>query len=219
MSRWDEIYAARGAEGVSWYQAEATTSLELVETLGVEPDAAIIDIGGGASPLAAQLVEHGFSDVSVLDISAEALTEAQRRAGVGAAIHWLHEDLSVWRPEHGYDLWHDRALFHFLGGPAERDGYLETLLAALGPRGSVIIGAFAPDAPHRCSGLPVTRYAAPALAALLGSEFHLIATRREEHVTPAGAIQPFTWIAARRRSASPPRPRTSVLPTDDDLTA
>jgi trans-aconitate methyltransferase len=197
--RWDETYAARGADRVSWYQADAAISLELVEAIGVEPDAAVIDIGGGASPLAAQLVERGYSEVSVLDISAEALAEAQRRAADGPPIQWLHEDLLAWRPERRYDVWHDRALLHFLVAPADRDRYLETLFAALRPHGSVIISAFAPDAPDRCSGLPVTRYAASDLTVLLGADFQVVATRREEHLTPAGRIQPFTWIAARRR--------------------
>jgi SAM-dependent methyltransferase len=197
--RWDETYATRGADRVSWYQAEAAISLKLVDALGLEPDAAVIDIGGGTSPLAAQLVGHGFRDVTVLDISAEALAEAQRRAGAGAPIHWLHEDLLVWRPERRYDLWHDRALLHFLVGPADRNRYLETLSTTLRRHGSVVIGAFAPDAPGHCSGLPVTRYSAPDLATLLGRSFELIATRREEHVTPGRAIQPFTWMAARRR--------------------
>jgi trans-aconitate methyltransferase len=199
VSRWDEAYAARGAEGVSWYQAEAASSLELLDALGVRPDAAVIDIGGGASPFAARLVDRGFRDVSVLDISAEALAEARRRAGEGSPIRWLHEDLLAWRPECRYDLWHDRALLHFLVAPADRDRYLETLVAALRPHGSVIVGTFAPDAPDRCSGLPVTRYSAPELAALLGADFNVVATRREEHLTPAGKVQPFTWIASRRR--------------------
>jgi trans-aconitate methyltransferase len=197
--RWDKTYATRDADRLSWYQLKAAMSLELVDVLGVEPDAAIIDIGGGASPLATQLVAGGFCDVSVLDISAEALAEARRRAGVGAPIHLLHADLLVWRPERRYDVWHDRALLHFLVASADRDRYLETLFAALRRHGSVIIGAFAPDAPDRCSGLPVRRYSAPELAAFLGGGFELIATRREEHVTPAGAIQPFTWIASRKR--------------------
>jgi hypothetical protein len=196
--RWDETYATRGAKGVGWYQPEAAISLDLFEAIGVEPDAAVVDIGGGAAPLATQLVAHGFSDISVLDISAEALAEAERRAGDGP-IQWLHEDVLVWQPERRYDVWHDRALLHFLVAPTDRDRYLKTLFAAGERHGGVIIGAFAPDAPERCSGLPVTRYSAPDLATLLGADFQVVVTLREEHVTPAGRIQPFTWVASRRR--------------------
>jgi SAM-dependent methyltransferase len=195
---WDVAYATRGADRVSWHQSSATVSLELIDALELDLDAAVVDVGGGASPLAEQLVARGFGEVSVLDVSAGALAEARRRAGDDTPIHWLHEDLLLWRPERRYDLWHDRAVLHFLVAARDRDRYLETLLAALGPRGGVIIGVFAPDAPDRCSGLPVARYSAEQLAVLLGAGFELVATRREEHVTPGGALQPFTWIAALR---------------------
>lgn len=196
---WDAAYTARGVQGASWYQAEASFSLELIDALGVTPDAAVVDVGGGASVFAERLAARGFRDVSVLDVSAEALAEARRRAGEGAPIRWLREDLLTWRPERLFDVWHDRAVFHFLVAPADRDRYLATLRAALQPGGAVLLATFAADGPEKCSGLPTARYAASELAAVLGPEFELVEARREEHVTPAGAVQPFTWIAGRIR--------------------
>lgn len=195
---WDAAYTRRGAAGVSWYQAEASISLDLIDALGVRRDAAVVDVGGGASVFAERLVARGFSDVSVLDLSSEALAEGRRHAGEGAPIHWLVEDVLVWRPERRFDVWHDRAVFHFLVDPADRETYLETLRFALQADGVVVLGTFAEDGPERCSGLPVARYSVAELAELLGAEFELVATRREEHVTPGGVTQAFAWVAGRR---------------------
>lgn len=190
------MYAARGAEGVSWYEPSAEVSLELVEELGVDAAEPVVDVGGGASTFAVELAGRGFRDVTVLDLSEEALTAARRRAS-GAAIEWLHADVLTWRPERPFGLWHDRALFHFLVDPHDRAAYVERLHAALRPGGAVVVATFAPEAPDRCSGLPVVRYSAPELAAALGPGLELQAVRREEHRTPGGAVQPFTWVAGR----------------------
>jgi trans-aconitate methyltransferase len=198
---WDAAYAKSGVRGVSWYQADASVSLELFDALGVGPDSAVVDVGGGASVLAERLVARGFSDVSVLDVSAEALAEARSRAGDGSPIRWLHDDLLLWRPERRFDVWHDRAVFHFLVAPADRGRYLETLLAALRPGGAVVLGTFAADGPDHCSGLPVARYSTEDLTELLEADFELVETRREKHVTPAGVMQPLAWVAARLRVA------------------
>jgi trans-aconitate methyltransferase len=176
-------------------------SLELIEVLGLPLDTAVLDVGGGASILVDALVERGFSDVSVLDVSATALELARRRLGAaptGAAssVHWLHEDLLVWQPARRYDLWHDRAVFHFLVEPEQRDRYVNLLCEAVHPGGCVIIATFAPDGPESCSGLPVARYGADDLARVLDG-FEVVATRGEQHRTPAGVVQPFTWIVAR----------------------
>jgi cyclopropane fatty-acyl-phospholipid synthase-like methyltransferase len=171
-------------------------SLELIETLRVPPDAAIIDVGGGASSLVDHLVERGFSDLTVLDISAHALDEVGRRLG-DAPVVLLHEDLLEWRPPRRYDLWHDRAVFHFLVTEPDRHGYFDTLQAAIRPDGLVILATFALDGPEVCSGLPVSRYSADELTRILGDTFQPLATRREVHVTPRGAAQPFTWLAGR----------------------
>jgi SAM-dependent methyltransferase len=146
-----------------------------------------------------QLVGRGFSDVSVLDVSAVALDEARARLGAGAKVRWLRQDLMTFNPDRRYDLWHDRAVFHFLTSEPDREVYRAALAAALAPGGHVIIGTFAEDGPEQCSGLPVSRYSSGTLAETLGDGFVVTASRRESHRTPAGAIQPFTWVAARQR--------------------
>jgi hypothetical protein len=171
--------------------------LELIETLAIEREAALIDVGGGASSLVDHLIERGFSDLAVLDVSPAALAEGRRRLGAEAPVVWLCEDLLVWQPERRFDVWHDRAVFQFLVSPDERDTYLRTLRSAVGGNGFVVLGTFAADGPTSCSGLPVARYSAADLTELLGPRFELLATRREEHTTPRGMIQPFAWVAGR----------------------
>lgn len=201
---WDAAYARLGAEGVSWYQETPSASLELIDLLGVGRDEAVVDVGGGASGLAGELVGRGFADVSVLDVSAASLTAGRRRAGDAAAsVRWLHEDVLRWRPERRFGLWHDRAVFHFLVAAAERERYLRALHAALRAGGSVILATFAADGPEFCSGLPVARYSHGGLAELLGPGFELLAARREEHITPGGVMQPFTWMAGQIHSVAP----------------
>lgn len=195
---WDAAYARRGAAGVSWYQAVPAVSLELVAALAVPPTAAVVDVGGGASALARELAARGYADVSVVDLSGAALAAARRDAG-DAPIAWIEADVLAWRPERRFDLWHDRAVFHFLVEPDDRARYRATLEAAVAAHGAVVIGTFAADGPPHCSGLPVARYAPDELAAELGPAFAPLASRREEHATPGGAVQPFTWLVARRR--------------------
>ena len=198
---WGAAYAERGVRGVSWYQAAPRVSLDLIEALGVDHDAAVVDVGGGSSSLADELLDQGFVDVSVLDLSAAALAETRRRLPAAAHVTLVHEDLLVWRPARRFDLWHDRAVFHFLVAPDDRAGYLQTLRSAIRPEGFVVLATFAPDGPESCSALPVARYSAQDLADLLGAEFDLRETRREEHVTPGGVVQPFTWVAGPIRPA------------------
>jgi trans-aconitate methyltransferase len=198
---WDTVYEQRGAEGVSWYQPVASTSLELIDALDVPRDAAVVDVGGGASPLTAGLVERGFTDVSVLDVSKSALDTARERLGPESPVTWLHEDVLGWRPHRRFDLWHDRAVFHFLTDADDRARYLAVLGSAIRPGGAVVLATFAPDGPEYCSGLPVARHSARQLADALGSvvgrDFRAVHVRREEHTTPAGAVQVFTWVAGR----------------------
>jgi Methyltransferase domain len=149
----------------------------------------------GASSLAARLLARGFIDITVLDVSVRALGLARVALGAKSArVCWLEQDLLGWSPQRRYDLWHDRALFHFLVDPAQQRRYGEALRSALRPGGKVIIGTFAADGPTTCSGLPVTRYDADGLATALGEAFTTLATRREEHRPPADSIQPFTWV-------------------------
>jgi trans-aconitate methyltransferase len=198
-ARWNDVYERSPSE-LSWYQAEPVVSLELIDALGVERDESVVDIGGGASSLAGRLLERGFTDVTVVDVAQSALAKARGLLGDAAGeVTWLVQDVRRWQPDRRYSLWHDRALFHFLVEDADRRRYLDAVERALGAGGRVVIATFAPDGPERCSGMPVVRYDGAGLAAAFGPGFELVHERREEHHTPRGAIQPFTWVALRRR--------------------
>jgi SAM-dependent methyltransferase len=192
---WDEAYASRGIVGVSWYQAVPAVSLELVESLGIESDVAVLDVGGGGSTFAGELVRRGFADITVLDFSATALEATKSRLPAGAPVQLVRADLLDWEPDRAYGLWHDRAVFHFLVESGDRLRYLTRMRTALASGGAVIVATFADDGPETCSGLPVLRYSAADLVAELGQGFTRVETTREEHVTPRGAVQPFTWVA------------------------
>jgi SAM-dependent methyltransferase len=205
------VYRTSGVRDVSWYQPEPEVSLELIDELGVGRNDAILDVGGGGSSLAARLLARGFSDITVLDVSSRALQLAREDLGAEAArVHWIARDLLRWSPqrrydlwhERRYDLWHDRAVLHFLVEGAERERYLETLRSATRGGAKVVIGTFAADGPARCSGLPVARYDVDGLASAVGDAFVTRTTRREEHRTPGGSVQPFTWVAFERTGGS-----------------
>jgi hypothetical protein len=196
---WENVYEGSSPDAVSWYEPEPVVSLELVDVLGVAPESAVIDIGGGASFLVDRLLARGFADLTVLDISDAGLRSSCQRVDNDPRVTWITADLLSWEPTRHYDLWHDRATFHFLSG-AEVDAYRTVLRRAVAPGGSVIMATFAPDGPEQCSGLPVTRYGADELGAVLGSGFKVVEHRGEVHTTPFGTVQPFTWIAARRSS-------------------
>ena len=196
-AHWDATYLRRGAS-VSWFQSEPAVSLDLIAETGISPEAAVIDIGGGASSLVDRLVYRGFKDVSVLDISSVAIDEARRRLPPDAPVAWVVQDVLSWQPPRLYGLWHDRAVFHFLVSPSEQARYRRILASALAPGGFVVIGTFAADGPESCSGLPVARYTEQDLAAVLGDGFTPVAFRREVHRTPVGGIQPFAWVVAKR---------------------
>jgi SAM-dependent methyltransferase len=157
----------------------------------------VLDVGGGASLLADNLVRRGFSDVTVLDISGYALDASRRRMGTGANVTFVQADLLAWRPSRSYDLWHDRAAFHFLVADEDRETYVRTLREAVAPGGLVILATFAPDGPPTCSGRPVLRYSIDGLTTILGETFDRLESLREEHITPGGSIQPFSWVAGR----------------------
>ena len=176
-------------------------SLQLVEALQVPRDTAVLDVGGGASTLTAGLTGRGFTDLTVLDVSARALellTAQLTSAADRVHVHTVCRDLLEWQPLRRYGLWHDRALLHFLTRPEERERYVDIMRSALADRAWVIIGVFAPDGPEHCSGLQVMRYSAEQLAELLGEGFRLWGQRREAHVTPGGVVQPFQWAAFQR---------------------
>lgn len=192
-SHWQRIYAEKGAEGVSWYRPHLDASLALIERIALDPAAAIIDIGGGASTLVDDLLARGHRNVAVLDVAAAALESARQRVGNAAAqVHWITGDiLTAALPAAGFDLWHDRAVFHFLTAPQDRAAYVRQLVGALRPGGHVILSTFGPEGPVRCSGLEVVRYDAPALLQELGPGFRLAESFTELHRTPSGASQQF----------------------------
>ncbi len=196
QAHWDKAYVDRGAAGVSWYEPTARVSLEIVSALNVSLDAGLIDVGGGTSMLAAELIAKGYTDVSVLDLSEIALREAHDRTG--SAVAWLHADVRGWKPERRYALWHDCAVLHFFTDERDRQGYLRALHSAVAPGGFVVLGVFARNGPERCSGLRVERYGDDDLARLLGDRFRPCIEHYDVHLTPTGARQPFTWVAFER---------------------
>jgi SAM-dependent methyltransferase len=198
-AHWEDVYTSKGEKDVSWYQDNPAPSLELIALARLSREAAIIDIGGGASRLVDHLVARGFERLTVLDLSRAALDAAKARLGERAAtVRWVVADVTTWEPPQTYDLWHDRAAFHFLTDEADRTAYVSRLDKAVKPGGHVIIGTFALDGPEKCSGLPIVRYDAAALSAILGSDFKLIDTRRHDHATPWGAVQRFQFSTFRR---------------------
>jgi hypothetical protein len=163
------------------------------------PSAAIIDLGAGTSMLVDRLSDAGFVDLTVLDISAHALDEVARRLGPRATrARFICQDVLSWQPERQYDVWHDRAVFHFLSEEAGRSSYVSVAALAVRAGGAVIVATFAEDGPTRCSGLPVARYSADELADAFAPGFEPVHAERELHETPAGEVQPFTWMILRR---------------------
>jgi ubiquinone/menaquinone biosynthesis C-methylase UbiE len=207
-AHWETIYRAKGYDQVSWFQREATTSLALIRSITPDPRSRIIDIGGGASTLVDGLLASGFGSVTVLDVSPTALGAAATRLGsTRARVSWIEADvLEADLPRAAFDLWHDRAVFHFFTEPADRARYAAQARHAVKPGGHVIVAAFAHDGPTRCSGLPVARYTPDALRDALGAGFVLIESVREEHVTPSGETQAFVYCLCRIED----RPATSM---------
>lgn len=194
---WTNVYEQKRTTEVSWFQPQPTLSLELLTAANVGADDAILDVGAGASVLVDHLLERGFRDVSVLDISAPALRVAQQRLGKNASnVAWIVADLLTWKPERRYKIWHDRAVFHFLTTAEDRARYRDILRAALDPDGYVIIATFAAEGPTSCSGLPVARYSPQQLADQFPG-FTVVRVEHEEHRTPGEVIQPFTWLLLR----------------------
>ena len=200
-AHWEDVYTTKLADTVSWFQPHAALSLEMIRDTGMPRSADIIDVGGGASTLVDDLAANGYMALTVLDLSEAALEKSKARLGArGAHIRWLAGDITqADLPERGYDVWHDRAAFHFLVEPNDRKAYIDRLLHAVKPGGHVVIATFADDGPLRCSGLRVARYSPNALSAELGAPFELIEHRREAHRTPSGAMQAFVYCRWRKR--------------------
>ncbi len=202
QKHWEDVYTDLAFGQASWHQAEPATSLALLDEPAADRARAVIDVGGGDSRLVDRLVDRGFTDVTVLDVSQAALDRARRRLPPAAPVRWVQADVLHWQPHRHYQVWHDRATFHFLVNDADRDRYLDLVHEAVTAGGLVVLGTFAADGPQQCSGLPIRRYDTHGLAALLGPDFSTISTRTEVHRTPQGAAQPFTWLASRRSTSA-----------------
>ena len=197
---WEKVYSSKATNAVSWFQLHAEYSIGLIKATGLGCDASIIDVGGGASTLVDDLLANGFTNVAVLDLSAAALAEARKRLGLRASkVQWIEADITkAALPASQYDVWHDRAVFHFLTSPEDRSAYVKAVFRSVKPGGHVIVATFAEDGPAQCSGLPVMRYSADELHDEFGESFQLLDHRKEEHHTPSGTVQQFVYCYCRR---------------------
>jgi 2-polyprenyl-3-methyl-5-hydroxy-6-metoxy-1,4-benzoquinol methylase len=189
-NHWEQVYSTKLTEKLGWYKPHLQTSLTWIEDLSLAADAPLIDVGGGASTLVDDLMDAGYQSITVLDISGKALSLARGRLGKRAELVTL--------PPHHYELWHDRAVFHFLTEPDQQRKYRDNLLKALKPGGHLIIGTFAPEAPPKCSGLPVQRYSKEQLNDVFGAELELMCHHKEQHITPGGVEQMYIYCLFRR---------------------
>jgi SAM-dependent methyltransferase len=197
---WERIYAERKPDEVSWFQEVPRLSLELIRASGVPKDAALLDVGGGASRLVDFLLEEGCSRISVLDIAGRALDHSRERLGERAKlVNWIEADITTFSSRETYDLWHDRAVFHFLTEESDRRKYVACVRGALKPGGALILAAFAPDGPSTCSGLPVRRCDAGLLQSTLGEGFELLQEASEVHRTPWSTEQKFGFFLFKKK--------------------
>ncbi|CAK0769834.1 SAM-dependent methyltransferase [Gammaproteobacteria bacterium] len=199
-THWEKVYSSKETSALSWFQKRAERSLAKITEAKISLDASILDVGGGASPLAGNLLEIGYQNISILDISGSALATAQMALGLKAKdVHWIESDiLTVDFPANAYDVWHDRAVFHFLEKPEDRQTYVRVLLRALKPGGLVVMATFSEEGPMQCSGLPVVRYSPEKLHAELGASFVFLESEEESHFTPAGAFQKFLYCVFQK---------------------
>lgn len=195
QQHWEHVYAAKSADQRSWFQPHLEISLALIRRIAPDLSTPILDVGAGESTLADDLLTAGYTDLTVLDISEQALTHSRARLGPTAArITWLRADvLTAALPQHQFGIWHDRAVFHFLTSAADRAAYVAQATRALRPGGHIILATFAPEGPTKCSGLPVMRHDADSILREFGPRFRLVATTTELHTTPSGATQPFVY--------------------------
>lgn len=198
---WEKVYGTKSSVEVSWFQAHADLSLRLIRDSNARSTASIIDVGGGASVLVDDLLAHAYNDVTVLDLSGAALTAARSRLGKSAdRVKWIEANiLDAVLPSATYDVWHDRAVFHFLTNDSDRSRYVEQVLDAVVPGGLVIVATFAEDGPTHCSGLPVIRYSADQLHSEFGEPFVLLGHEKESHHTPDGKEQKFLYCLCRKK--------------------
>ena len=199
-THWETIHQTKTPNQVSWYQEHSQLSLQFITNTGVDKSGHIIDIGGGISTLVDDLLTNGYKNISVLDISATALQTAQQRLGSQArAVNWIVADIThAQLPYQFYNVWHDRAVFHFLTNAEDRQRYVNAVKEAVKPGGHVIVATFANDGPERCSGLEVARYDPQSLHGEFGADFELLDSTREEHQTPFGTEQKFVYCYCRK---------------------
>jgi SAM-dependent methyltransferase len=202
-THWETVYETKPADAVSWYAPHLQESLRYVTQAAVNKNVAIIDVGGGESTLVDDLVNEGYRNITVLVISATALDVTKRRLGpLGAHVQWMAADiLEVELPVASYDIWHDRAVFHFLTRDDQRRRYVAQVLNALKPGGFAIVGTFGPEGPVKCSGLQVSRYAPTDLHSAFGEPFELLGSSVEQHTTPWGSPQQFVYCYCRRAAS------------------
>lgn len=199
-THWEHIYETKAPTQVSWYQEHAKFSLQYIQNTGIRKTDHIIDVGGGASNLVDDLIAYGFQQISVLDVSGAALQLARQRLGGHAVdVNWIEADITqADLPYQAYDVWHDRAVFHFLTQSADRQHYIDIVQHAVRKGGHVIVATFAPDGPERCSGLEVVRYSPESLHGEFGDDFELIDSTHQTHQTPFGTEQKFIYCYCRR---------------------
>jgi 2-polyprenyl-3-methyl-5-hydroxy-6-metoxy-1,4-benzoquinol methylase len=196
---WESIYGKKAPEAVSWYRPHLETSLALIERAAAKSSAAIIDVGGGESTLVDDLLARGYQNITILDVSQTAIEVTKKRLGPAAdRVHWLAADITTVQLEPvAYDVWHDRAVFHFLTAPEQRIAYVRNVARAVKPGGHVIISTFGPEGPGKCSGLDVMRYDADSLHDEFGRSFRLVESSSELHQTPFGTSQQFLYCYCR----------------------
>lgn len=196
---WESLYRRKDSNEVSWYRPHLERSLHFIDRANLPRDAAVLDVGGGSSTLVDDLLDRGCRNVSVLDLSEAAIARAQERLGPRAdRVHWIVGDITeIVLPEHGFDFWHDRAVFHFLTDEAARRRYVAAALHALKPNGHIVVATFGPGGPERCSGLPVARYSAEGIHTEFGDQFQKVGSETEAHQTPWGTEQEFVYCYCR----------------------
>lgn len=197
---WQNVYDKKNENEVSWYQKSPKLSLEFVKSLNLSLDAEIIDIGAGESRLVDNLLEMGFVNLSVLDISSKSIEKTKKRLGLKSKlVNWIVSDINNFNPTKKYDLWHDRAAFHFLKDSVEIDNYVKLVKSSLHNQGNLIIATFSENGPLKCSGLEVSRYSENSISDLFNNDFELIKSQKSIHKTPFSTSQEFLFSKFKKQ--------------------